>query len=226
MGISTNVFTPSPIISPCVSSAAAMHWWYTRSAHGLLDPSPDAKIRRSPAHPMRFFCVIIVSNSSFRSYRSAQIISNTRAGVRAGPVASSARRTTPTATVDTALYENRLHPLRAELPYDNPCCRVPPSSAGCMDAHSACTCSLTGTRVSVITLARADHRSIIASPYWLVPSIKRDKGPAARSSGPPVDATSFPIRASPCQNTAAASSMLSKKSSNEYKPPPHPPSTE
>jgi hypothetical protein len=139
----------------------------------------------------------------------------------AGLLSSSACFTSSSATVDIALYENRLHPLIAELPYASPCCRL----EGWAEAHSASSCSLTGTRVSVSTLALADHRSIIAWPYWLAPSMTCVSG-RDTASEVDVDATSRAICDRLCQNTAPASSTLSKKSSSEYSPAPHPPSTE
>jgi hypothetical protein len=171
---------------------------------------------------MRFLLVISVSNSSPRSYSVDHTSLNTLAAVTSGPSACSTRLTSARPTVATALYENRLHPLSAALPYASPCPCFP---SGCSDAHSPSSCSLTGTRVRVSTVERADHRSTMASPYWLIPSRISVSGAATAGLGL-VDATSHPICARLCQKIAPASSTLSKKSSSEYSALPHPPSAE
>lgn len=77
----------------------------------------------------------------------------------------------------------------------------------CTAPQMLCRPSRTGNFVSVMTEARAVHRSTVPRPYSSIPCRTSVSGEAAR---PTAGATSWPSSDRLCQKSAAASSSASK----------------
>lgn len=141
-------------------------------------------------------------NSARASYISAHTSRHASAADMLAPCSTAC--TIRSATAAVCLTENRQMALAA----------CPASAADCGRPAPACTApqrlcrpSRTGSFVSVMTDARAVHRSTVPRPYCSIPCSTSVRGEAAR---PTAGATSWPSSVRLCQNSDAASSSASK----------------